>query len=494
MDAMPGRPARRAFTLVELLVVVTIIALISAVALPVVLPALSERRVSEASRLLQAVLSGARDAAIRANAPRGIRLLPDPVFNPNGTGPPGTLASNRVVAIEPAPDYTEGQVTVATRPLKTNTGTVTQLIVQEVLFTNPPTNTIPGAPTSWYWNIRQGDKIRFNGSGNYYTIAGPMTIGPNADAKAQANGQMSNTDRFINNGPPNTNFTNRPAEFLIVTNGIDDDNDGFVDNSFDGLDNDGDGIIDPLFNGLDDDKDGIIDNETTGKENEPEQFVGSQSSPFPTSATNPAQQVSYTIYRRPVVSPTAREVALPDGIVIDLTTWNAPTANLTSTTSPVLLPERSRLPVDPYTKYVDIMISPNGQVVQAGAGGANGDYNANSPMASQPFYHFWLTDREDVQPPLFGFQSYTNKSNTTLTDIPALNPKGGTAAGSLNYLLPMPKGTPNYAGSIFLTGERRLVTVFVKTGQILTNSIQSFNGYDANAPFYDAQSGIKESQ
>ena len=46
-------PRRRAFTLVELLVVITIILLISAVALPTVLPAMRHRQVSEAARQLQ---------------------------------------------------------------------------------------------------------------------------------------------------------------------------------------------------------------------------------------------------------------------------------------------------------------------------------------------------------------------------------------------------------------------------------------------------------
>ena len=68
------------FTLIELLVVILIIGLVSAATLPVILPALSHRQVGEGSRLLQATLVGARDAAIRANAPRGIRLLPDPAF------------------------------------------------------------------------------------------------------------------------------------------------------------------------------------------------------------------------------------------------------------------------------------------------------------------------------------------------------------------------------------------------------------------------------
>ena len=50
------RARRRAFTLIELLVVIVIIVLVSAVALPVVLPALSHRQVSESARLLQGAL------------------------------------------------------------------------------------------------------------------------------------------------------------------------------------------------------------------------------------------------------------------------------------------------------------------------------------------------------------------------------------------------------------------------------------------------------
>ena len=72
---------RRGFTLIELLVVILIILLVSAVVLPTVLPAISHRQVSEAARILQGALAGARDTAINNNAPAGIRLLPDPVLN-----------------------------------------------------------------------------------------------------------------------------------------------------------------------------------------------------------------------------------------------------------------------------------------------------------------------------------------------------------------------------------------------------------------------------
>lgn len=85
--------SQRGFTLIELLVVILIILLVSVVTLPTIIPAYNHRQIGESARILQAALVGARDAAIRANAPRGIRLLPDPVFNSGIT----TLASNRCV-------------------------------------------------------------------------------------------------------------------------------------------------------------------------------------------------------------------------------------------------------------------------------------------------------------------------------------------------------------------------------------------------------------
>ena len=108
---------RRGFTLIELLVVMLIILLVSAVVLPTVLPAISHRQVSEAARILQGALAGARDTAINNNAPAGIRLLPDPVLNGQSTpprhqraglDPTEILASNRYIPIQLAPDYAEG--------------------------------------------------------------------------------------------------------------------------------------------------------------------------------------------------------------------------------------------------------------------------------------------------------------------------------------------------------------------------------------------------
>src|SRR4051812_25449024 len=98
----------RGFTLIELLVVVVIVILVSAVTLPAVISGLQNRQVNEGARVLQAALAGARDAAILANAPRGIRLLPDAVLNDTiTTGTGRILTSSRLVQIEPAPDLTD---------------------------------------------------------------------------------------------------------------------------------------------------------------------------------------------------------------------------------------------------------------------------------------------------------------------------------------------------------------------------------------------------
>jgi hypothetical protein len=121
-----------------------------------------------------------------------------------------------------------------------------------------------------------------------------------------------------------------------------------------------------------------------------------------------ASSQEYTIKRRMVPSANSAEVGLPADVVIDATTalggyvdssinpplfvpqLAPPNVNYSNT---LTMSERSRLPIDPYTRYVDIIFQPDGQVVTSSAS------SVTSAPFQVPFYHLWLADRGDVFPP-----------------------------------------------------------------------------------------------
>ena len=209
-----------------------------------------------------------RDSALHSGTPSGIRLLPDPAFPlvylPNGQiDPTQPLAANRIIPIESAPEYSEGQVSIVIpNALSTTTNayslsipypqlngggyypsggysarlgstatTGNVLMVKEIVAAGNVLN----EPTSWFWNIRVGDKLQLNGSGIWYTVVGPMVVTP----------QQGNSELFVNVGPPGSQSplgdtqagTSVFPEFLFLVNGIDDNKNGWTDEGYDGVDN-----------------------------------------------------------------------------------------------------------------------------------------------------------------------------------------------------------------------------------------------------------------
>ena len=508
----PQHSHRRGFTLVELLVVVAIILLLAVSTLPVVVPSLTQQQINYGARFLHGELAQARDRAIRDNAPRGIRLLPDPQTTVTDNPLTDPYTSSRIVAIGQAPDYADGMVydlsavpfydiqnpnvpapayyyyenstgsgdfRYSLAPLKDvpySYGRLinsvlrrTWIVITEVKFNKGVLNN----PTAWFWNIRQGERFQFQNTGRSYPIAGPMSVG-NTLASS------TNPDRQINAGLPSVfqslPVVGSPSEFLIVTDGRDNDNDGFIDEQFDGIDNDNDGVIDPGFNGLDDNSNGVVDEplemffSTSGNifgEYESDQALTSH------NWTTGVVPLSYSITRRAVPLPDAREIALPRGVKIDLTGWNAGLRHFpTGSMKTPFVPERSRLPVDPYTGYVDVLMNPSGEVVPLAANASAG------PPVTLPFFHFWLAEDKDVQP---AFDDATIQSNSLMGQLPM--PRGTT--DDMGNGMTYPPGLPA------LEGNQRMVSLNTKTGQVVTTT-PVFSLTDVNRPFEAAQAGSKE--
>jgi prepilin-type N-terminal cleavage/methylation domain-containing protein len=497
-DPSARRPCLAGFTLIELLVVITIIALISVVTLPTIVSALSEREVLDAAGMLQASLTVARDTAARTGNATGVRLLLDPDISINNTGPlplKPTLAANRMISITQAPDYNSGSIIVRELTWVLNPTSATPVPIKFLLAVEDKTVPVSYQPTSWYWNVRQGEKVRINGAGRFYTIGGPLqTANANRNPERYLNLDLPASTTPVVSLPPNvlvnnynsyglappllyptipTNFqpTTPPnalpiayinatgSEYMYLFNGLDDDGDGLVDEAFDGVDNDGDGIIDPAFDGVDNDGNGVIDDPAelgfnynplvpSSGEYEPESLDLTTRGKY----LNVPGGLPYVITRKPVVAEGAREVVLPANIVIDLTMLNQ-----TPLSPSGVRPERSRLPMDLNNGSVDILFGANGQVLEDQVGVNVWKYNKNLP-----FYHFWLASKSDVFAP----------------DLALLT----------GPYLPTPSAKTTQGGP--LKGERRLVTLFPKTGNITINSLEDFSSLES--PYQDAQTGTRE--
>ncbi len=213
---------------------------------------------------------------------------------------------------------------------------------------------------------------------------------------------------------------------MWLVNGVDDNQSGYVDEQWDGVDNDLNGKTDYMDDG------GFFS--PNPWETEAENWVGLERDP-----NRVVTSLKYTIERRPAPSQGAREVVLPAGTYIDMTTGIQGQTH-----------ERSRLPVYPSLPYVDVMLNPSGQVVPTTIYASPATFGLDAS-----YYHFWIAEREDLHEPV-------DKRPT------------------LPYMLPMPADAPGFPavalgdqtwGTSPLRGDNRLLTLYTRTGNIVVNKV-----------------------
>lgn len=174
-----SNPVRRAVTLVELLVVISIMLLLAAVAVPAMRPMMEGRRIREAARAINVYLSSARSEAMRTGRPVGIMLQ-------RLKGQPE--CSMVIDQAEMPPTYAGDSMDAKVRVQTVNraTGEV-RIYVQAGVFTDGL--------------VRTFDRIRFDQQGPWYWLAnGPDSSAPGTPNHYYydfANGTDIDGDQFI---------------------------------------------------------------------------------------------------------------------------------------------------------------------------------------------------------------------------------------------------------------------------------------------------------
>tara|TARA_R110002049_G_scaffold118794_2_gene272856 strand:- start:625 stop:1962 length:1338 start_codon:yes stop_codon:yes gene_type:complete len=150
------RSSRRpGFTLVELLVVISIMAILVVMTVSSINFALTSDVTRGASRQVQSYLAGARDRAIYAKEPRGVRFLVDP-DNPS--------AVTSMIYIAPSPDWNQGVIRL--ERIDTGSDGTPDTILH-----------VRGKGTDWSFlytrgQLKDGARIKIPGddSGSWYTV------------------------------------------------------------------------------------------------------------------------------------------------------------------------------------------------------------------------------------------------------------------------------------------------------------------------------------
>jgi Tfp pilus assembly protein FimT len=158
----------RGITILELLIVLVIMLMVTAAAIPMMAPALRNRQMREATRLVSAYLGAARARAVQTGRPVGVVIERED----------GSAFSLRISQVEVPPPYA-GDVQSASAVV---TPSATPSTSAQSMYTSTYQPT--GLSVKWYsatvngleFNpslVRVGDQIQFNAQGSRFLVLGP---------------------------------------------------------------------------------------------------------------------------------------------------------------------------------------------------------------------------------------------------------------------------------------------------------------------------------
>lgn len=211
---------RRGFTLVELLVVVSVMLILAVMTAAAINITVSGDKVRAGARQVQSYLAGARDRAIYSKAPRGVRFLLDPTNN-------RTVSS--MVFIAPTDPWNQGVIQIERLDADGNGApdSSSPLVVRG--FDNNSSDYRSNSPTDWFNLFTQGlittgsrIKIPNDDTGQWYTITTELIT--SADPKlhlttayqgpGQANQNTSAMEAFAPGSGPTTYLLELPPSVM----------------------------------------------------------------------------------------------------------------------------------------------------------------------------------------------------------------------------------------------------------------------------------------
>jgi prepilin-type N-terminal cleavage/methylation domain-containing protein len=194
---------RRGFTLVELLIVVSVLLILAVMVASAINVTISGDKVRAGARQVQSYLAGARDRAIYAREPRGVRFLLDPTNN-------RTVSS--MVFIGPTDPWSQGAIQIE-RLDADNDGIAdsTAPFVVRGFDNDPGGDYRANSPTDWYNLFQQGMiingstriKIPNDDTGQWYTFTTELLF--------QNNPRLHLTTAYQGPGQPNPTAGALPA-------------------------------------------------------------------------------------------------------------------------------------------------------------------------------------------------------------------------------------------------------------------------------------------